>query len=273
MTTYRSLVLSYGCDRTRLTRALSDVFVELDCDASTRAWIDQAFGRPQSPATIAARNAAMKTVSLYDANGLAGAYSMRVLSTAQWRTLIGPNVPTDRRMPRLLDIGAGDGAVTSEIGELFEEVVTTELSTPMADRLRAEGYVCHEVDLAVEPLPGGGPFDVVSLQNLIDRTSHPLALLTRVRQLIEPSGRVVVAVPLPVTQAVYTGTRRLPAAQKLPSRSKRWEGAAADLYEEVFRPLGYRALALTRAPYLCCGEAAHPVKVLDDAIFVLSAGG
>jgi len=84
--------------------------------------------------------------------------------------------------------------------------------------------------------------------------------------------KVVVAVPLPITQAVYAGTRTLPPAQKLPQQARDWEGAAAELYERVLVPRGYRVERLARAPYLCRGEAADPVKVLDDAIFVLSAG-
>ncbi len=264
MATYRHLHLRYGCDRQRLAPALADAFVELDADASTRAWIDRAIDNPQSPAITAARNAAMKSVSLYDANALVGAYSMRVLSAGQWRALLGP-APRGR----LLDIGAGDGGVTSELAELFDEVVTTELSGPMAQRLRAEGWACHEIDLAVEDLPGGGVFEVVSLSNLLDRMSHPLALLVRLRKLVTPGGRVAVAVPLPITQAVYSGTRTLPAAQSLPRRPRDWEGAASVLYHEVFEPRGYRIESLSRAPYLCRGEAADPVKVLDDAIFVL----
>ena len=63
MGTYRHLVLRYGCDRPRLSRELQDAFVELDADASTRAWIDHAIENPQSAAITAARNAAMKSVS------------------------------------------------------------------------------------------------------------------------------------------------------------------------------------------------------------------
>jgi SAM-dependent methyltransferase len=267
MATYRHLHLSYGCDRCRLPPELAEAFVELDADASTRAWIDNAIDNPQSAALTAARNAAMKSVSLYDANALVGAYSMRVLSSAQWRLLLG-----DGGRGRLLDVGAGDGGVTTELADLFDEVVTTELSSPMAQRLRAEGWACHEVDLAVEELPAPAAFDVVSLSNLLDRMSHPLALLVRLRRLVAPGGLVAVAVPLPITQAVYSGTRTLPPAQQLPKEHRDWEGAASALYREVFVPRGYRIQSLSRAPYLCRGEAADPVKVLDDAIFVMSCG-
>ncbi len=264
MATYRHLHLFYECDRRRLVPELADAFVELDADASTRAWIDAAIQRPQSAAITAARNAAMKSVSLYDANALVGAYSMRVLSTDHWRQLLG-----EGRRGRLLDVGAGDGGVTTELAALFEEVVTTELSGPMAQRLRGEGWICHEVDLAVEKLPDSGRFDLISLSNLIDRMSHPLALLVRIRELVAPDGLVAVAVPLPITQAVYSGTRTLPAAQTLPRARRDWEGAANELYREVFEPRGYRIQSLSRAPYLCRGEASDPVKVLDDAIFVM----
>jgi 2-polyprenyl-3-methyl-5-hydroxy-6-metoxy-1,4-benzoquinol methylase len=270
-TAHRHVVLHYTCDRGRLSKRLADAFVEIDADASTRAWIDAAIHRPQTAAVTAARDAAMKSVSLYDANALAGAYSMRVLSTAQWTTLLGAE--TSVRLPRLLDLGAGDGGVTTELAELFDEVVTTELSRPMARRLRAEGWTCHEVDLSVQTLPDEKTFDVISLLNLLDRTSHPLALLTRLRGHLAPGGRVVIAVPIPITQAVYAGTRTHSPEQKLPRGARGWEGGVTALYEQVLMPHGYQIERLCRAPYLCRGEAADPVKILDDAVFVLSLVG
>ena len=86
---------------------------------------------------------------------------------------------------KLLDVGAGDGHVTSHLEPLFEEITATEASTHMGKRLRARGYrygvphgrgagqsgsmtmsatahrrVVEDLDLSGE-VKGHGPFDVV----------------------------------------------------------------------------------------------------------------
>jgi hypothetical protein len=42
----------------------------------------------------------------------------------------------------LLDVGAGDGGVTSRLAPFFSTVVCTEVSTQMCRRLRQRGYRC-----------------------------------------------------------------------------------------------------------------------------------
>ncbi len=264
MTRYRGVELAYGCDRGRLPEALASAFVELGADESTRAFLDRALDHPQSTATTALRDVAARLVSLYDANGLLGAFSMRVLGTEQWRTLLG-----DAARGRLLDVGAGDGEVTAEAAALFDEVVTTELSGPMARRLRKRGFRCHAVDLATEPLPDGeGPFDVVSLLNVLDRTSRPLSLLERIPEHMAPGARLVAAVPVPISPTVMVGPVQVDPEELLPGAERGFEPAVEALWRWVFEPLGFRVEALTRVPYLCRGDARRRVEVLDDAVFV-----
>jgi SAM-dependent methyltransferase len=250
----------------RLPEELARAFVELHADASTRAWIDRALGAPQSVATTALRDVAAKMVSLYDANAMLGAFSMRVLSTEQWKVLLG-----DRACGRLLDVGAGDGEVTAQTAPLFDEVVATETSSPMARRIRKRGFTCHEVDLATEPLPDdAGRFDVISALNVLDRTARPLTLLERLPDLLAPGGVLVAAVPVPVRPTVFVGPVQVDPEELLPAGEAEFEAAVTDLWRFLLEPLGYRPLALARAPYLCRGDPRRPVEVLDDAVFVCS---
>ncbi|MGQ0621939.1 MAG: methyltransferase domain-containing protein [Panacagrimonas sp.] len=264
MTCYRDLVLEYGVDAARLPAHLRAVFVELDLDQSTRNWIDAGYSQPDSWLRTALRNAAARFVSFYDANGLANVGQDRVLGTAQWQRLLG------RGGRRLLDVGAGEGAVTGELAALFDEIVTTEVSAPLARRLRARGYTCHECDIAFAPLAGEGHFDLVALQNVIDRTTHPLRLIDRATSLLVDDGRLVVAVPVPVRPVVFIDGARFTPAEVLPGESVDFESTVAALYAQVFVPRGLNVIALTRVPYLCRGDARAPVKRLDDAIFVLT---
>ena len=264
MIRYRDIALQYGAELARLPAELRRVFVELEADDSTRAWIDAALARPDPRARTALRNLAMTFVSIYDANGWANTNPSRVLSTAQWRRLLGEGGA------RLLDVGAGDGEVTRELAALFAEVATTELSRPMARRLRAKGYTCHPCDIAFERIDDPGGFDVVALQNVIDRTTHPLRLLTRARELLAEDGRVIVAVPVPIRPIVFVGSARFEPPERLPVGATDFESAVTALHEQVFVPCGYRVTALARAPYLWRGGARSPVQGLDDAIFVLA---
>jgi len=260
---YRDLALHYRIDLARLPLELQQVFVELDADASTRAWIDAAIARPNSRMKTLLRDLAMSFVNFYDANGLTNGFQDRLLSTAQWQRLLG------RRGARLLDIGAGDGEVTAQLAPLFTEIVTTELSKPMVRRLRRRGYASHYCDLAFEAIDDRD-FDVVALQNVIDRTTHPLRLLDHAEQLLARDGRLVVAVPVPIQPVVYAGTSHVEPAEPMPVGAPDFESAVTELYEQVFVPNGYRVTALSRAPYLCSGSAREPVEVLDDVIFVLA---
>lgn len=62
---------------------------------------------------------------------------------------------------RLLDVGAGAGNVTQQLAPLFEEVVTTEVSSMNAVRLRQRGFVCVETPVPTEEAVGSSPFNVV----------------------------------------------------------------------------------------------------------------
>lgn len=261
---YRDIELHYHVDPARLPAVLQRVFVELDADASTRAWIDAVIARPNSRSKTLLRNLAITFVSYYDANGLTNSFQDRLLSTAQWRRLLGEGGA------RLLDVGAGDGEVTRQIAPLFNEIVATEMSKPMVRHLRSKGYVAHLCDIAFEPIAEPEGFDVVALQNVVDRTTHPLRLIESAFQLLAPGGRVVIAVPLPIEPVVYIGPSRIEPAEPLPVDALDFESAITALYEQVFVPCGCRVVAFTRAPYLCSGTAREPVEVLDDAIFVLT---
>lgn len=263
MTEYRGIELAYGCNRGLLPAELASRFVELSADESTRAWVDAAMDRPQSSATTALRDVTARFVSLYDANGLLGAFPMRVLGTEQWQVLLG-----DVERGRLLDVGAGDGEVTAEAAGLFDDVVTTELSSPMARRLRKRGWRCHQVDLATEPLPEEGAFDVISVLNVLDRTSRPLSLLERLPRLLGRGGRLVLAIPVPVSPTVYVGPVQVDPEEMLPGGERGFEASVEALWRWALSPLGWQVEALSRVPYLCRGDPRRPVEVLDDAVFV-----
>ncbi|NOY92270.1 MAG: methyltransferase domain-containing protein [Deltaproteobacteria bacterium] len=260
--------LRYTCDASLLNPALAHAFVELDADADTLAFVAELELRPTGALRAWMRRGLGGLMSDYDANALLDTHDMRVLGTEQWRTLLD-----DGARGRLLDLGAGDGRVTTTLAPLFDEVVTNELSKGMARRLRQRGYECWLGDLAEQALPESfGRFHVVCMLNLLDRCRRPRTLLSRARDLLEPEGRLIVAAPLPLSPHVHVGAHTVDPEELLPIERSSFEAAANRLAADLFEAQGLVTERWTRTPYLCRGDAHHPISSLDDAVFVLRLG-
>jgi SAM-dependent methyltransferase len=203
-------------------------------------------------------------MSDFDVNGLLGTYPLFLLSTAQWRELLGPE-----RCARLLDVGAGSGDVTARLASVADRVETTETSAMMARRLRRRGYACRRVDVAGAPLDDS--FDLVTCLNVIDRSARPKTVLAHLARALGEGGRLVVATPLPYEPFVFAGGSTRPPDERLPLCTDDWESGVAELASRVLRPLGLEVLAFTRAPYISGGDPGRPLYVLDDAVLVCRA--
>ena len=236
-----------------------------------------------------------------DVNGFLGRGSMFVLSTAHAKKLLHLSSKSS-----LLDIGAGgtqltrsatthfnttttttttDGNVTQNLSTLFRRVVTTEVSLPMCKRLRNRGWECIQTDLPSRTNINHETFDVVSLLNVLDRCDRPRTLLQRIRELLKPQGRLLLAVVLPFCPFVESGVKKLQPRELLPLRgglcpcslppiaSKRYptfETCVSHMIQDVLVPAGYDVESVSRVPYLCKGgRYSAPYYVLQDAIFVL----
>ncbi|MCB9597775.1 MAG: methyltransferase domain-containing protein [Sandaracinaceae bacterium] len=211
----------------------------------------------------ALRRTLRRVVSDFDADGLLGTHPMALFGEASWRDLLGP-----RR--RLLDVGAGSGDVTVHARATVGEIVTTELSAPMARRLRRLGFTCHQVDLAWRTPAGLGRFDAVSLCNVLDRCERPRSLLRAAASVLEPGGALVATVPLPARPHFDVGAATIDPDEPLGGEGDDFESALVDLVERTFEPSGLTLERLARAPYLSRGrdDALHR---LDAAVIVLSA--
>ncbi|MBM4363468.1 MAG: methyltransferase domain-containing protein, partial [Deltaproteobacteria bacterium] len=213
------------------------------------------------------QRALLPFLSDFDANGLLRMYPTWLLAPEQWARLLG-----QRTFESHLDVGAGSGDITVTLAGIAQRTLATERSRAMARRLRERGIPCEQVDVAEGPVPAA-PHDLVTCLNVIDRCPRPLTLLTRLAGALAPGGRLVVATPLPFDPFYYDGPRTLPPLERLDVPGETFEEAARALAERVFRPLGLEVETLTRAPYLCQGDARTPLYVLDDAIFFLTRPG
>lgn len=268
------LKLNYGANLPMLAAAHAP-FTQLSMDQSTADYI---------LASDAARHGLITTwlhrflrgfLSDFDINGILGTYPMHVLSRAQWQTLLqasGQPLFDRETWGRLLDIGAGRGDATAELGQLFSEVVVTETSRHMAKRLRKLGYECIAEDISSRD-DLKHQFDVVSLLNVLDRCDRPMSLLATARQVVKPGGMMLLALVLPYKPFVYDHGQPRAPLERLAIQSTHFELAAAEFVTRCLLPLGLEVLTLSRCPYLSGGDAYAPLYELDDLIVVCRAHG
>lgn len=259
--------LIYACKRERLSPALRQRFLELSPDTDTESFL-AASERARTGWLRGAVHAALRPwMSDFDVNGLLGTYPLFLLGSAQWRSLLG-----DSPGGSLFDIGAGDGAVTAHLASCFERVAVAEAAPAMRRRLARRGWTLHEAEVASAGVPGG-PYDTISLLNVLDRTARPRTLLERARAGLAPGGRLVVSLPLPYRPHWYDGGRTREPLERLPLDGASWEVGAATLIEGVLEPLGLEPVRFARVPYLSAGDRRRALYVLDAVVAVARAPG
>ncbi|CAK9023281.1 unnamed protein product [Durusdinium trenchii] len=271
--------LRYG--HGQLSPDLASKWVTLDRDEATNAFLENCLAGHLGPRLLdICKLAPLRILRWYfsatDANALLGRGEMFVLSSDQAQRLLGAGTSGV-----LLDIGAGAGHTTSELAQLFDQVVATEVSGPMVTKLEARGFpVLQGSDLSglqdLAALHGialgeGGLVDCIALMNVLDRCDRPLSLLEEIRERLKPDGRLLLAVVLPFRPFVENGIFHLQPSEQLNlSRNAIFEYAMEEIWLSVLKPMGFHLQAVARVPYLCKGDLFANVYVLDDAIFVLS---
>ncbi|RNF12767.1 DREV methyltransferase [Trypanosoma rangeli] len=270
---------SYAPQLVRLPQHIVSRYVNMHMDEETAEWLKLAADVNVTKLLIC--GILRGFVSHTTANGIMNRGGMFVISTAQAAQLLlgtkqGQQIPTKPVFGTLLDIGAGDGGVTSRLQPLFHHVTATEYSIPMRWRLWWRGY---------EVLPYQDPFknkdgsrrcyDVIACLNVLDRTDKPCELLHSMRDSLSPDGRVLIAVVLPWCPFVEDGTRQRRPLETLQMeggeccRGASFEDSLQRLVDNVFIPSGFKIERWCKLPYFCQGNLRVEYAVLHDAVFVL----
>jgi SAM-dependent methyltransferase len=119
----------------------------------------------------------------------------RLARSAQMRRLLErlARVRAPRARDRLLDVGAGSGALVEEAARMGYRATGIEPSRWLQERALARG-----LDVARGTLPHPdrpGPFDVITLIDVIEHVQDPVGLLRAVAPLLAPDGVVVIVTP------------------------------------------------------------------------------
>nr|CCD14943.1 unnamed protein product [Trypanosoma congolense IL3000] len=276
--------ISYRADIAALPEHIVGSYIPMDMDNETRTWLEAA--ADVSALGILLVGLLRHFVSLTTANGIVGRGGMFVMSTIQAaQLLLGVSrAAAEVRLKqeaapmfgRLLDIGAGDGGVTSRLQPLFQHVTVTECSMPMRWRLWRRGY---EVLSYQDPftMEDGSRryYDVISCLNVLDRTDAPLDLLTSMRDSLVSEGLLLLAVVLPWCPFVEHGTEKRPPSQLLPMeggeccKGASFEQSLERLVHNVLNPCGFQLQRWCKLPYFSEGNLKVEYAVLYDAVMVL----
>ncbi|XP_026290796.1 protein-L-histidine N-pros-methyltransferase isoform X1 [Frankliniella occidentalis] len=255
----------YQPELTRMPSDLRGSFVELDCDSATEDFLEQAEAKSESILLQLWHSLVKLLLGWFftqtSLNGFLGRGSMFVFSSEQFARLVG-----GRTGGRLLDLGAGDGAVTSQMEPFFDHVSVTEISAPMRKILARKKYSILEINSWAE----NGPWDVISCLNVLDRCSNPKELLKQIHDSLTPSGKAIIAIVLPYQPYVETGGKGdHQPEERLPIEGITYDEQVTSFVTDVLGPADFQVEKWTRLPYLCEGDLQQAFYWLSDAVFVV----
>lgn len=254
--------LDYGVSMARWPESMKAAFVELGPDEALLEYLERILASRASVATTRLQRFLRCFVSDFDVNALLRMYPMHLFGTAQAERLFGK-----RPAGKLLDLGAGSGDVTSALVPLFDQIEVVETSRVAARRLRERGFTCSGYDVTAQGIRGG-PYDVIALLNVLDRTDRPRTLLEKCRNAMNEGTRLLLSTPLPYRPHVYAGGRARDPKERLAVVGHDFSDALMRLVVDTLQPLGLVPTRLTRVPYLSGGDSECPVTVLSAAVTV-----
>ncbi|VUZ45023.1 unnamed protein product [Hymenolepis diminuta] len=279
----------YEIRRNLLSKRALDLFIQAHQDEETTKFLHTCFDKSDWFFTQIYHSISRSILTWFmtatSCNGLLNRGSMFVISSELFRKLI--DVDQNWKAERLLDLGAGDGRVTMRMAPMFEEVYVTEISPVMRWRLRQANFTVLEIDDWDKTLPAIASkmkitqaderspkpqYDVVACLNLLDRCAEPLTLLRRMRAVLKPNtGRLVIALVLPLSQYVETTPNNEPLELLEVSKSRAWEVQFDDFVTNILDPAGLELVRWTRVPYLCEGDFVRSFYSLNDVVMVVKA--
>ena len=258
-----------------------DRFIEMFEDEATKDFISSSVDQADSVITQLWHSLAKSLLSFFytqtDINGYLQRGSMFVFSEEQFKFLLEkgnifqlPVADNFKLGTAMIDLGAGDGAPTQMMSRFFDEVHVTETSWSMRNLLNKKGFKVLEVESWSGPRPEF--YDMISCLNLLDRCEKPETLLNEIQGALKPGGLLLVALVLPFRPWVEFGSNRSShkPIENLPISGETFESQAFSFIDYMTSKLQFQLLSWSRVPYLCEGDLAQSVYVLDDGLFLFA---
>lgn len=249
---------------------VAEKFVQLEQDEETKKFITRSVDQSDWLFTQVYYNVAKSLLSWFycqtDINGMLGRGSMFVLSSQQFLRLARDLVTSsDRKLPLMLDLGAGDGRTTTHLAKFYTSTAVTEVSGPMRKALNIRGYTVLDIDNWVVP----DHYDLISALNLFDRCDKPISIINDIHKSLKPStGLLLIALVLPFKPYVESVPGHKPS-EKIIVSGDAFEEQVVSIIRKI-EEFGYFDLvSWSRVPYLCEGDLSRPLYHLNNVIMLL----
>lgn len=261
MAEHAGFFFRYVPDSQQLDLPVTAKFVPQQLDDTARAFIDRCLHSPSGPVRTAVQRLLCGVLSDFDVNALLKMYPMHLLSTNGFASLLGPK----ESFAKGIDVGAGNGDVTSALLPLVGELTVCERSFVMRRRLKQRGFSLLTADIDGHT----GVYDLVACLNVIDRTKRPTSLVQSLARLVAPGGKLMLSAPLPLEPFYYDLFGSHAPKEPLPSGDTSWERSLTRLASWLLAQLaGFEFVAYSRAPYLSGGDSRRTLYVLDAVLLV-----
>ena len=255
----------------RLPHHLQHSFVQLHFDPETQAFLDASKAQSDSVCLQLWYGFASWILSFRlsktSINGILGRGSMFLFSRHQLAAFLGLDDSWDSSGKAVLDLGAGDGAVTAVMQHFFPNVYVTEASQPMLWRLAER----HFIPLSLQDWTEcPARLHLISALNLLDRHPEPFTFLKQLRALSVRNhyAPILLAAVFPWYQYSEFSSSHVPKDRIVLARGGFGE-QVEQFVSDVLTPHGFRLLRWAKAPYLCEGDAYQSYYILYDALFLL----
>lgn len=270
----------YKCDVEKMEREMRERFVEMSCDEETESFIEKCYSKSDWFLTHLFHSMVRSVLSMFmtstSINGFLDRGSMFVFSTEQFSQLYDnlPSIKSRKETSTLLDLGAGDGKVTQIMAQFFGTVHVTEVSPVMRRILSKRGYTV--VDIESWASESGTEYDLISCLNLLDRCERPVSVVSGMVNKIKPGGRILIAIVLPLSQYVESGTKGSEdhrPSESLDVTGDTFESQVLSLSTHLLTPNGLQIVKWTRLPYLCEGDLDLSFYWLHDVVMLVKRIG
>ena len=155
-----------------------------------------------------------------------------------------------------IDIGCGPGRLSARLAELGHDVLGIDIVPEAVQQTRARGASAIVRDV-YDTLPGEGRWESALLADgNIGISGDPVGLLRRVRELLDPRGRIVVEVA-PPGSGLHTVWATLECAETR-SRPFRWSVVGADVIYEIAGEAGLAVTDVRRGHGRWCVVLGEP---------------
>jgi 2-polyprenyl-3-methyl-5-hydroxy-6-metoxy-1,4-benzoquinol methylase len=123
---------------------------------------------------------------------------------APWLDRVRPAYAIPRPEARFLDLGCGSAAFLHAAAEAGWTAIGSDFSPAVVSRVKSAGFEAHLIDDVWSALRDE-PVDLVRMNHVLEHVYDPVGLLRRVASVLNPGGRIHIAVPNPssATSSVF----------------------------------------------------------------------